>query len=97
VIRKEANLHNCVMEEIDDREITKEDDIADPCGLCPPPDRVGRLELEIVTGGEHISFTGSKIGSLIDVNQSKDPEGLLLPCPGPQVSRLQSHWITLQD
>lgn len=30
-------------------------------------------ELEIVIGDEHISFTTSKIGSLIDVNQSKDP------------------------
>lgn len=28
-------------------------------------------ELEIVIGDEHISFTTSKIGSLIDVNQSK--------------------------
>uniref|UniRef100_A0A8C2NTY2 Uncharacterized protein n=1 Tax=Capra hircus TaxID=9925 RepID=A0A8C2NTY2_CAPHI len=44
--------------------------------LWPPPDRVGRQELEIVIGDEHISFTTSKIGSLIDVNQSKDPEGL---------------------
>uniref|UniRef100_A0A452DQY1 Uncharacterized protein n=1 Tax=Capra hircus TaxID=9925 RepID=A0A452DQY1_CAPHI len=45
---------------IDDSEITKEDD-----ALWPPPDRM-----------KHISFTTSKIGSLIDVNQSKDPEGL---------------------
>ncbi|EMP33577.1 Protein mago nashi like protein 2 [Chelonia mydas] len=51
---------------IDDSEITKEDD-----ALWPPPDRVGRQELEIVIGDEHISFTTSKIGSLIDVNQSK--------------------------
>ena len=28
-------------------------------------------ELEIVMGDEHISFTTSKIGSLIDVNQCK--------------------------
>lgn len=33
-------------------------------------------ELEIVIGDEHISFTTSKTGSLLDVNQSKDPEGL---------------------
>nr|XP_028572337.1 protein mago nashi homolog [Podarcis muralis] len=69
---------------IDDSEITQEDD-----ALWPPPDRVGRQELEIVIGDEHISFTTSKIGSLIDVNQSKDPEGLRVvyyPCPGPQVS-----------
>ncbi|TRZ20080.1 hypothetical protein HGM15179_007061 [Zosterops borbonicus] len=70
MIRKEAYVHKSVMEElkriIDDSEITKEDD-----ALWPPPDRVGRQELEIVIGDEHISFTTSKIGSLIDVNQSK--------------------------
>uniref|UniRef100_A0A8W4FAS7 Uncharacterized protein n=1 Tax=Sus scrofa TaxID=9823 RepID=A0A8W4FAS7_PIG len=37
---------------------------------------IRKEELEIVVGDEHISFTTSKIGSLIDVNQSKDPEGL---------------------
>lgn len=42
----------------------------------PEPDNVGRQELEIVMGNEHISFTTSKIGSLIDVQSSKDPEGL---------------------
>lgn len=42
----------------------------------PEPDRVGRQELEIVIGNEHISFTTSKIGSLMDVQTSKDPEGL---------------------
>ncbi len=30
----------------------------------------------INTGDEHISFTTSKIGSLVDVNQSRDPDGL---------------------
>lgn len=30
----------------------------------PEPDRVGRQELEIVMGNEHISFTTSKIGEL---------------------------------
>lgn len=42
----------------------------------PEPDRVGRQELEIVIGNEHISFTTSKIGSLMDVQTSNDPEGL---------------------
>jgi protein mago nashi len=42
----------------------------------PEPDRVGRQELEIVMGNEHISFTTSKIGSLVDVQTSNDPEGL---------------------
>ncbi|XP_032501303.1 protein mago nashi homolog 2 isoform X3 [Phocoena sinus] len=75
MIRKEAYVHKSVMEElkriIDDSEITKEDD-----ALWPPPDRVGRQELEIVIGDEHISFTTSKIGSLIDVNQSKSRKPL---------------------
>jgi hypothetical protein len=42
----------------------------------PEPDKVGCQELEIVMGNEHISFTTSKIGSLLDVQSSKDPEGL---------------------
>ncbi|XP_053216625.1 protein mago nashi homolog [Podarcis raffonei] len=70
MIRKEAYVHKSVMEElkkiINDSEIMKEDDAS-----RLPPNRVGRQELEIVVGDEHISF-----GSLIDVNQSKDPEGL---------------------
>lgn len=49
----------------------KEDD-----NSWPEPDRIGRQELEIVMGNEHISFTTSKIGSLLDVQSSKDPEGL---------------------
>ncbi|XP_035884511.1 protein mago nashi homolog 2-like [Phyllostomus discolor] len=76
MIRKEAYTHKSVMEELtritDDSEITTKEDDA----LWPPPDRVGQQELEIVIGDEHISFTTSKIGSLIDVNKSKDPEGL---------------------
>ncbi|XP_037001342.2 protein mago nashi homolog 2-like [Artibeus jamaicensis] len=74
MIRKEAHVHKSVMggpkKITDDREITKDD------ALWPPPDRGGQRELEIVTGDEHISFTTSKTGSLIDVNQPKDPEGL---------------------
>lgn len=44
----------------------KEDD-----ALWPPPDRVGRQELEVQIGNEHISFATTKIGSLVDVNQCK--------------------------
>ncbi|XP_023085933.1 protein mago nashi homolog 2-like [Piliocolobus tephrosceles] len=71
MIRKEVYMHKSLMEElkriIDDSEIRKEDD-----ALWPPPDRAGQREL----GDKRISFATSKIGSLIDVNQSKDPEGL---------------------
>jgi protein mago nashi len=42
----------------------------------PEPNYIGRQELEIVMGNEHISFTTSKIGSLVDVEGSRDPEGL---------------------
>ncbi len=75
MIRKEAYVHKAVMEElkriIEDSEIMAEDD-----AMWPQPDRVGRQELEIVIGDEHISFTTSKIGSLVDVNNSKDPDAL---------------------
>ncbi|XP_060526564.1 protein mago nashi [Cylas formicarius] len=75
MIRKEVYVHQCVMEELKriivDSEIMAEDD-----ALWPPSDRVGRQELEIVINDEHISFATSKTGSLVDVSQSKDPEGL---------------------
>ncbi|CAK7306110.1 Protein mago nashi homolog 2 [Vulpes lagopus] len=60
MIRKEAYIHKSVMEElkriIDDSKITKEND-----ALWPPPDRVGRQELEIIIGNEHTSFTTSEM------------------------------------
>lgn len=75
LIRKEVYVNKPVMEElkriIEDSELMKEDDES-----WPAPDRVGRQELEIVLNNEHISFTTSKIGSLVDINNSKDPEGL---------------------
>ncbi|KAG5037435.1 hypothetical protein JHK86_018275 [Glycine max] len=75
IIRKEVYLTPAVLREcrriISESEIMKEDD-----NNWPEPDRVGRQELEIVMGNEHISFTTSKIGSLVDVQSSADPEGL---------------------
>jgi protein mago nashi len=75
MIRKEVYVNKCVIEEvkrvIDDSEIMKEDD-----KLWPQPDRVGRQELEIVVGDQHISFTTTKLGSLIDIKSSRDEEGL---------------------
>jgi len=75
MIRKEAYVSPPVLYElkriVDDAEIMKEND-----QLWPAPDRVGRQELEILIGDEHISFTTSKIGSLLDINASRDPEGL---------------------
>ena len=43
-------------------QLMKEDD-----NSWPMPDRVGRQELEIVMGNEHISFTTTKLGSLLQV------------------------------
>ncbi|KAJ3377480.1 hypothetical protein HDU92_008246, partial [Lobulomyces angularis] len=75
MIKKEvfcsAALINQVKKMIEESDITKEDD-----KLWPVPDQVGRQELEVIIGNEHISFTCSKIGSLGEVNNSKDPEGL---------------------
>jgi protein mago nashi len=68
-------LSPTVMEEIKriilESEVTKEDD-----HNWPSPDREGRQELEIKLGNEHISFNCAKIGSLLNVQESQDPEGL---------------------
>ncbi|KAA0184194.1 Mago-nashi proliferation-associated [Fasciolopsis buskii] len=75
MIRKEAYVSSAVMEEL--RRIIIESGImSEDDAQWPDPDRVGRQELEIVCDDEHISFTTSKIGSLIDITNSKDPEGL---------------------
>jgi|EP00670_Eutreptiella_braarudii_P005037 protein mago nashi len=75
MIRKEVFCNKIVLEEvrriIAESEIMSEDD-----KNWPEPDRVGRQELEVVMGNEHISFTTTKIGSLLDVQDSKDPDGL---------------------
>lgn len=75
MIRKEVFVNTCILDElkkiIEDSEILKEDD-----KLWPEPDRVGRQEMEIVVGNEHISFTTTKIGSLMDIMNSEDPDGL---------------------
>lgn len=42
----------------------------------PKKNVVGRQELEVRIGNEHISFETAKIGSLVDVQDSEDPEGL---------------------
>merc|ERR1711964_97675 len=75
MIRKEVYVSEHVLEEckrvIQESEILKEDD-----ANWPEPDDVGRQELEVVLGNNHISFMTTKIGSLIDVEESKDPDGL---------------------
>ena len=64
-------------------QILKEDDAS-----WPPPDKAGRQELEIILGEAHISFTTTKLGSLMQVQQSKDPDGLRIFYYLVQVSSL---------
>lgn len=75
LIRKEVYVNRAIIDElkriVNESDIMKEDD-----AVWPPQDRTGRQELEIVLGDEHISFTTAKIGSLIDINNSRDPDGL---------------------
>ncbi|PSR92136.1 Mago nashi protein [Coniella lustricola] len=75
LIRKEMCVSSLVIDEIKrvikSSEILKEDD-----GKWPQKNKDGRQELEIKIGGEHISFETAKIGSLVDVTESADPEGL---------------------
>lgn len=75
IIRKQACISKTMLSEIKriviSSEITKEDD-----DKWPEPDRVGRQELEILLDGNHYLFTTSKIGSLSDVTNSRDAEGL---------------------
>ena len=56
---------------IDASDVLKGDD-----SKWPEPDRVGRQELEVVMGNEHISFTCAKIGTLAEIQSTQDPEGL---------------------
>ncbi|KAI0139894.1 Mago nashi protein [Hypoxylon sp. NC0597] len=75
LIRKEMCVSSLVVDEIKrivkTSEIMKEDD-----AKWPQKNKDGRQELEIRMGNDHISFETAKIGSLIDVTESADPEGL---------------------
>eukprot|EP01128_Nolandella_sp_AFSM9_P002018 TRINITY_DN12410_c0_g1_i1.p1 TRINITY_DN12410_c0_g1~~TRINITY_DN12410_c0_g1_i1.p1 ORF type:complete len:175 (-),score=56.13 TRINITY_DN12410_c0_g1_i1:48-518(-) len=75
MIRKEVFVSKAVREQlktiIRDSNIMKADDAE-----WPEPNRDGSQEIEIVLDNEHISFTTSKIGSLIEVTESKDQVGM---------------------
>ncbi|KAM5458138.1 Protein mago nashi [Microsporum audouinii] len=75
LIRKEMCVSSLLIQEIKriikESEILKEDD-----SKWPQKNKDGRQELEIRLGNEHISFETAKIGSLVDVTESADPEGL---------------------
>ncbi|AEO66634.1 a9276a8f-83e0-462a-86e2-97e3b8ff5920 [Thermothielavioides terrestris] len=75
LIRKEMFVSSLVVDEIKriirESEIMKEDD-----AKWPTKNKDGRQELEIRLGNDHISFETAKIGSINDVTESADPEGL---------------------
>ncbi|EWC43997.1 mago nashi-like protein [Drechslerella stenobrocha 248] len=75
LIRKEMCVSALMIKEIrriiKESEIMKEDD-----AKWPQKNKDGRQELEIRMGNEHISFETAKIGSLVDIQESQDPEGL---------------------
>jgi protein mago nashi len=78
MITKSVQLSTAVVAEfrriIEESEVVREDD-----SLWPEPDisgEGGTQELEVVLGADHISFACAKIGSLLDVHDCKDPDGL---------------------
>ncbi|PWN99554.1 putative mago nashi protein [Tilletiopsis washingtonensis] len=75
LLRKEMWVSPLLVEElrrlVQESEIMKEDD-----GKWPKKNIVGRQELEVRLGNEHISFETAKLGSLVEVQDSEDPEGL---------------------
>ncbi|PAV14946.1 mago nashi [Pyrrhoderma noxium] len=75
LIRKEMWIGPLVVKElkriVHTSEIVKEDD-----ANWPKKNIVGKQELEIRYGNDHIAFETAKIGSLVDIQDSEDPEGL---------------------
>ncbi|KIM64455.1 hypothetical protein SCLCIDRAFT_61328, partial [Scleroderma citrinum Foug A] len=75
LIRREMWVGPLVVKElkriVDSSEITTEDDTN-----WPKKNIVGKQELEIRIGNDHIAFETAKIGSLVEIQDSEDPEGL---------------------
>ena len=75
MIRKEVYTSRIVVEEI--KRIIKAADITQLSDQkWPAPDREGRQEVEIDIDGKNFMFVSSKIRSMNDVANSKDPQGL---------------------
>ncbi|GJN83323.1 protein mago nashi [Purpureocillium lilacinum] len=75
LIRKEMCVSSVIVDEIK-RIITSSEIIKEDDSKWPQKNKDGRQELEIRLGNDHISFETAKIGSLVDVTESADPEGL---------------------
>ena len=75
MIRKEAFVSETVLAEVK-RIVTESNIVQEDDKHWPEPKEDGRQEFEVVLGNQHISFATAKIGSLLDVQDSADPEGL---------------------
>ncbi|KAL0095168.1 Mago nashi protein [Phycomyces blakesleeanus] len=75
LIKKEVYISPAVLDElkriISESKVMETDD-----SQWPTRNVVGSQELEVRLGNEHISFETSKLGSLAEVQDSKDPDGL---------------------
>lgn len=77
-IRKECYISQSVLNElkriIESSNVMNESD--DQWPDPSPSNHFGTQELEIVLNGQHISFATAIIGSMLQIQSSKDPEGL---------------------
>eukprot|EP01091_Cochliopodium_minus_P021380 TRINITY_DN974_c0_g1_i1.p1 TRINITY_DN974_c0_g1~~TRINITY_DN974_c0_g1_i1.p1 ORF type:complete len:152 (-),score=24.75 TRINITY_DN974_c0_g1_i1:25-480(-) len=77
IIRKEVNVRHIVLEQaakmINESSILDQDD-----KLWPHPDSGSVQEIEIVLGDKHISFITTKFGSVLEIQKTKDVEGITI-------------------
>lgn len=72
IVKSVGNVHSSIQSRSDIvTQLHREDDTN-----WPQKSVVGKQELEIRLGNSHISFELAKLGSLVDVQQSEDSEGL---------------------
>jgi protein mago nashi len=75
IIRREANVTKIVRKEV--LRIVQESGILDAdCEKWPKGDEKGNQELDIRIDGTSYKFSCAKIGSLVELKASEDPEGL---------------------
>ncbi|KXN67698.1 mago nashi [Conidiobolus coronatus NRRL 28638] len=75
LIRKEVYISELMLSEI--KRMVLESGILDLNDEDWPQEApLGKQELEIQTSNIHISFETAQIGSLLDISESKDPDGL---------------------
>ncbi|PVU92450.1 hypothetical protein BB561_003811 [Smittium simulii] len=71
LVRVCQDLINEIKRIVTESNIINEDD-----SNWPEKNEAGKQEIEIKLGNEHISFETSKTSSLVEIQNSEDPEGL---------------------